>query len=346
MATELYSTKQAFCLARGFTWYYNEASPLPKEKWQIARLKWIPTDDEDANNATKGKRGYFQGAYIVPRTSWFSIVSLKDEWVTNEFDKKLLKEVIYQGVHGVSQSKKFIPIPPGSTKNQPLPPGKLLHYLRKSQFQQGANSTCLLDCLCSAVFDFGCVEPVEEMRKSPGCLALNQTNTRIWTDLGNIVNRNFTTVGLKLVCDKQSHSVLDLLGLDDSFVIVATLRASDGMAGQHAVAVYNNGIYDANCPFVMKKTQESLDWCCGDGDVTCVGIDRSFRLLPARYPSLTTDLRFIVQTRNKNDCTVRGWVAGTKSNRDKTKFFYLLQFADGDSRYVTKDELEMYPRIG
>jgi hypothetical protein len=313
--------------------------PLPKGRWQIARLKWIPTDDPGANDAIKGKRGYFQGAYVVPGTTWFSIVSLKDDWVKPEFDPKLLKEVINQGVLGLRPSHKFIPIPPGSSKNQALPPSTLLHYLRNSRFQQGSQSTCLLDCLCSAAYDLGCIQNVETLRAHPGCPTLHQANTLIWNDFGTLVNKHFKSVGLQVFNHTKSHFVKDFLGFDDSFVIIATLRGSDGMAGQHAVAIYNNGIYDANCPFVLKKQQESLDWCCGDGDVTCIGIERSVQLLPIRHKELTPELRFVFQTRNKFECNVRGWVAGTKKKR------VMVQFADGESRSVTKDELDMFARL-
>jgi hypothetical protein len=313
--------------------------PLPKGRWQIARLKWIPTDDPKASDTVKGKRGYFQGAYVVPGTTWFSIVSLKNEWVALEFDPTLLTEVINQGVRGLRPSQKFIPIPPGSFKNQPLPPSTLLHYLRRSRFQQGTKSTCLLDCFCSAAYDLGCIQNVEAVRAHPGCPSLHQANMLIWNDFGNLVNKHFKSVGLQVFNHTKSHLVKDFLDFDDSFVIIATLRGSDGMAGQHAVAIFNNGIYDANCPYVLKKQQESLDWCCGDGDVTCVGIERSVQLLPIRHKELTPDLGFVFQTRNKFECTMRGWVAGTKKRRVR------VQFADGESRSVTKDELSTFARL-
>ncbi len=73
--------------------------------------------------------------------------------------------------------------------------------------------------------------------------------------------------------------------------------------------------------------------------MTCVGIERSYQLLPIRHKELSPDLRFVLQTRNSNDCTVRGWVAGRKKHR------FLVQFADGESRYVTKDELDMFAHL-
>ena len=52
--------------------------PLPRLCYQISCLKWIPTDDLEATDAMKARRGYYQGAYVVPGTGFFSTVSLKD----------------------------------------------------------------------------------------------------------------------------------------------------------------------------------------------------------------------------------------------------------------------------
>ena len=61
--------------------------PLPRERYQISRLKWIPTDDTTATKETKFQIGYFQGAYCVPGTTYFSLVSLRDEWVDFQFEQ-------------------------------------------------------------------------------------------------------------------------------------------------------------------------------------------------------------------------------------------------------------------
>ena len=45
--------------------------PLPRARYQISRLKWIPTDDLSATDAIRTEKGYYQGAYIVPDTTIF-----------------------------------------------------------------------------------------------------------------------------------------------------------------------------------------------------------------------------------------------------------------------------------
>ena len=260
--------------------------------------------------------------------------------MVNEFDPVLLKEIRKQGVEGLRASHKtFITIPPGNSKQQSLPPTPLLHILCKSKIQQGRHTTCLLDCFSSAMYDFGCVDQVQLIRNHPDCHALNQSNKSVWNDFGNFINRHFKEVGLKLYRNKKMGGVQELLTCDDSFVIIAALKASDGMEGQHAVSIFDGGIYDSNSAVVMKKTQEALDWCCGDGNATCTGIHRMYQLLPTNHREVSQDMRFVFQACNVNDCNVRGWVAGTIKDKP------LVQFADGERRRVSLEELGMFTRL-
>jgi hypothetical protein len=313
--------------------------PLPREPYQISRLKWIPTDDPAATDEMKKDRGYFQGAYVVPGTTEFSIVSLKDDWILHDFHPDLLLEIKLQGIEGLRAKERFVVIPPGSSKSQPLPPRSMLFYLRKCRFQQGDDSTCLLDCFSSAMYDFGCKAQVHQLRNHPDVALLNQTNTGVWGDFGNLVNRHYKDVDLQLFRQNTNRQVNNLLACDDSFVIIATLVASDGMVGQHAVAIFNGGIYDANCTHVLKKTQEALDWCCGDGPATCTGVHRSYQMLPKNHKEISLEMRFVFQTRDENNCNVRGWVAASKGKLP------IVQFADGNRRHVSVEELGMFTRL-
>ena len=44
----------------------TDPPPLPRSRYQISRLKWIPTDDGAVSVDDKYKISYYQGAYIVP----------------------------------------------------------------------------------------------------------------------------------------------------------------------------------------------------------------------------------------------------------------------------------------
>jgi hypothetical protein len=44
--------------------------------------------------------------------------------------------------------------------------------------------------------------------------------------------------------------------------ILVQLRGKDG-SETHAITVYKNNIYDGASRYVLTKTKEALDWCCG-----------------------------------------------------------------------------------
>jgi hypothetical protein len=122
----------------------------------------------------------------------------------------------------------------------------------------------------------------------------------------------------------------------DNFVIVASLKGSDASDGQHAIAICNGGIFDANCRFALTKTQESLDWCCGGGGIKCIGVHRSYVMLPKDYNNRPVDKRVLFQMLKTNGM-VKGWICGNfDSHRPK------IQFADGEKRLAEPDELTSF----
>jgi hypothetical protein len=282
----------------------------------------------------------------VPGTSHYTTVSLRDEWVNFQFDPTFVAEVKRLAIKGTrAQARRLITVPPGNSRDKlELPPKHLLEYMRRSKFQQGENSTCLFDAFCSAMYIFGCVPQVDNLRAAvssetiPG-QSLSQANILVWGDFNMRVNRAFRSVGLQSVKQNNARTVSDLLGCDDLFVIVASLCASDCMEGQHAIAIFDGAIYDANSKYALSKTQESLDWCCGGDGITCTGIHRSYQILPVNYNKIEENMRFVFQTRNENNCTVRGWVASTLGDS------ILAQFTDGTKRSVTKAELASFVRM-
>ena len=51
--------------------------------------------------------------------------------------------------------------------------------------------------------------------------------------------------------------------------------------GHHAISVYNDGIYDANSKTALSLTRASLNWCCGDTEMSiCVGATKAYQVLP------------------------------------------------------------------
>jgi hypothetical protein len=317
----------------------SKPPPLPRSRYQISRIKWIPTDDPEASDKTKWDIGYFQGAYCVPGTSFFSLVSLLDEWVEGQFEPAFVRSVKDQAIAGYHNSRALIPVPPGDAKQQDKPDECLVFFLRPCKYQQKQKSTCLIDAFCSAIVAFGCLSQVKALREDPECQLVSAACKNIWDVFGKLVNKHFTSVGFRLFKQKGSNkSVLDLLAMDDSFVIVASLKASDASDGQHAIALFNGAIYDANHKFALKKTQASLDWCCGGQGITCIGVQRSFIVMPRGYTALPDNIRFVFTTVNSSGCLMRGWVCHTMDMYNK------IQFADGEKRSSSKEELSYFNR--
>ena len=134
-------------------------------------------------------------------------------------------------------------------------------------------------------------------------------------------------------------TVQDMLGWDDSFVVIASLKANDGSEGQHAVAIFDGAIYDANCKFALRKSQESLDWCCGGGGVVCTGLHRAYTLLPINHRNLGRKSRYAFKMKKITGLWVRGWIV---SHRPVST---LIQFADGEKREATAFELASFTRL-
>jgi hypothetical protein len=54
----------------------------------------------------------------------------------------------------------------------------------------------------------------------------------------------------------------DILKMEDSSPVVIQLR-SGNKSETHAICIYKGWIYDLASQFVIKKTEEALNWCCG-----------------------------------------------------------------------------------
>jgi hypothetical protein len=212
--------------------------------------------------------------------------------------------------------------------------------MRPSVFQQEDNSTCLVDAFCSAAHAFGCVFETSELRKKEQKSSLSAANKDLWGDFANLVNRHFKpNAGLQIFKESGLKTVEEMMQCDDSFVIIASLKANDGGEGQHAIAILDGAIYDANCKFALRKSQESLDWCCGGAGVVCTGFHRVYKLLPTNHRNIREEDRFVFKKRNKQGKLVRGWIV---SNRSVCS---VIQFTDGEKREATPFEVANFTRI-
>ena len=154
--------------------------PVPRSRYQISRIKWIPTEDQAASDKIKRDIGYFQGAYCVPGTSFFSLVSLCDKWVHGQFEPGFVRSVKDQAIAGFNNARALISVPPGDVKQHDKPGDDLVLFLRPCMYQQKKKSTCLIDSFCSAIVAFGCRAEVDALRDDPESLLLSAACQHIW----------------------------------------------------------------------------------------------------------------------------------------------------------------------
>jgi hypothetical protein len=74
----------------------------------------------------------------------------------------------------------------------------------------------------------------------------------------------------KYVCD-------DILRMDDASPVVVQLRSGD-KSETHSISIFQGRIYDSASRFVLSKTKEALDWCCGS-----FGFETHLRLYRLEY---------------------------------------------------------------
>jgi hypothetical protein len=186
-------------------------------------------------------------------------VSLRDEWINFQFDPTFVRSVKEHAIAGFRTSQILIPVPPGDSKKQDKPDDSSVYFFRSCVYQQKGNSTCLIDAFCSAAVEFGCSRCVHQLRESMKQNIVNAGLKNIWGRFVDLVTKYFSSIGLRVYKNRGGNSVQDLLSMDDSFIIVASLKASDGSDGKHAIAIFNDAMYDANYPFALKKPQATLD---------------------------------------------------------------------------------------
>ncbi len=82
-------------------------------------------------------------------------------------------------------------------------------------------------------------------------------------ELKNYVLKNY-------VCD-------DILRMNDASPVVVQLQSGD-KSETHSVSIFQGRIYGSASRFVLSKTKEALDWCCGS-----FGFETHLRLYRLEY---------------------------------------------------------------
>jgi hypothetical protein len=182
---------------------------------------------------------------------------LPTEWVILNFDTSILEEATRRARMVAKGTKKheekFVTLPVGDSRDDDPPRGirnnKGLNY-----FYQGKTDVCVLGGLSNAVFWMIGLDPAKDLLHN-----YSPTMDSFWFHFVQHVNGVMHEYGYllrKLKCQ-------DVLQMDDALPVVVQLRGGD-KSESHSVCIYDGSIYDLASQFVLVKSRETLNWCCGD----------------------------------------------------------------------------------
>jgi hypothetical protein len=120
-------------------------------------------------------------------------------------------------------------------------------------YYQGQVDNCVMGGLANAVFWMFGPEASEALLKN-----FSPTVNEFWFRFVKHVNHSMMPFSMLLKKVKQP----DVLKMEDSFPVVVQLRSGD-KSETHAICIYDGRIYDSASRYVLVKSEDALNWCCG-----------------------------------------------------------------------------------
>jgi hypothetical protein len=152
-----------------------------------------------------------------------------------------------------SYHDKFVTLPVGDSREDD-PPCGIRNNKRLNYYYQGKTDVCVLGGLANAVFWMIGLDPAKDLLHN-----YSPTMDSFWFHFVQHVNgvmRGYGYLLRKLKCQ-------DILEMDGSLPVVVQLRGTD-KSECHSVCIYDGSIFDSASWFVLVKSRETLNWCCGD----------------------------------------------------------------------------------
>jgi hypothetical protein len=237
--------------------------------------------------------------------------SLTEDWVETAFSVAFRKECkdIAAG-DSMRNKNKYLYIPAGDARpvDDDPPPSEELLSAVSVQYQQGVFDSCLRHSMASAFHAMGFTREAMTLALEDsisGCtVALVERATqfvrKLFQESNLVLKRVFAT----------ATSVHQVTQEDHSWPLLLIIQTSDGVYGSHAVTAWNGMIFDSTCPFALRWSQTSLDWCSGQAS-TCIGFSKVYRLCPVNFGQMLPDSTLQIGTQIQgpsNNSHVLGWV--------------------------------------
>jgi hypothetical protein len=194
------------------------------------------------------------------------------EWVTHNVSDDVMEEAIRRGLlklqgqhHGCVN--RFVTLPPGDTREDPPPETLWNTELGLSFYYQEMIDNCLMGGFANAVCNLCGPDAAASLLQGWNPVGL-KVDKRWHEFIQKVVKSLSPTLGR---VEMQRLKGVFTVDTDDSMPIVLQLKGKDG-SETHAVTVYMGNIYDSASKYVLKKTNETLNWCCGP-----FGYDKTLR---------------------------------------------------------------------
>jgi hypothetical protein len=196
-------------------------------------------------------------------TRWLGLqggkyVSLPTEWVILNFDTSILEEAKRRAMMVTKGGKKsshdkFVTLPVGDSREDD-PPRGICNNKGLNYYYQGKTDVCVLGGLANAVCWMIGLDPVKDLLHNH-----SPTMDSFWFHFVQHVKgvmRNYGYLLRNLKCQ-------DILKMDDLLPVVVQLRGGY-KSESHSVCIYDGSVFDSASRFVLVKSRETLNWCCGD----------------------------------------------------------------------------------
>ena len=185
-------------------------------------------------------------------------VSLPKEWVELNFDEAILKEAKDRSEDALAgrakkQKSPWLRLPIGDARDD-NPPVAIRHKQGLNYYYQGKEDNCLMGGLVNAIFRMTGPDDADSLLKDYPCQIIYEQWDQFVRHTNVVMRDRFNVRRLKT---KE-----DVLNLDSTYPMVVHLKSTDG-SDTHAVCVFQDFFYDSASRFVLSKSLDCLNWCCG-----------------------------------------------------------------------------------
>jgi hypothetical protein len=123
------------------------------------------------------------------------------------------------------------------------PPPQELCTTVRIKYRQTEVLTCLIDSFCSVIWEFGLCDAAEGLQQEHRT-KLSQSNYWLIADWIDVTNKHYLNKRQLVIQKLHLRQVDEVLAWDTTWQWVVLLGSSDGGVGQHAVMIYEEGIYE------------------------------------------------------------------------------------------------------